>query len=52
MVEAMGLSVAEVAFFDALANNQSAYELMGDAVLMAMARELAAWLRSNLSIDW
>jgi len=50
--EAMGLSVAEVAFYDALANNQSAQELMGDEVLMQMARELAEKLRGNLSIDW
>jgi type I restriction enzyme R subunit len=51
-VAAMGLSVAEVAFYDALANNHSAQELMGDAVLMKMARELAEKLRGNLSIDW
>jgi type I restriction enzyme R subunit len=51
-VEAMGLSDAEVAFYDALANNQSATDLMGDEVLMQMARELAAKLRGNLSIDW
>jgi type I restriction enzyme R subunit len=51
-VEAMGLSVAEVAFCDALANNQSAHDLMGDEVLMKMARELAEKLRGNLSIDW
>ena len=50
--EAMGLSVAEVAFYDALANNQSAQDLMGDEVLMKMARELAEKLRGNLSIDW
>jgi len=51
-VEAMGLSVAEVAFYDALANNPSAHDLMGDEVLMTMARELAEKLRGNLSIDW
>ena len=51
-VAAKGMSVAEVAFYDALANNQSAQELMGDEVLMKMARELAAKLRGNLSIDW
>ncbi len=51
-VESMGLSVAEVAFYDALANNQSAHDLMGDEVLMKMARELAEKLRGNLSIDW
>jgi type I restriction enzyme R subunit len=33
-VEAMGLSIAVVAFYDALANNQSAQDLMGDEVLM------------------
>ena len=51
-VDAMGLSTAEVAFYDALANNQSAHDLMGDAVLMRMAREQAEKLRGNLSIDW
>jgi type I restriction enzyme R subunit len=51
-VEAMGLSIAEVAFYDALANNQSAQELMGDEILIKMARELAQKLRGNLSIDW
>jgi type I restriction enzyme R subunit len=48
----MGLSAAEVAFYDALANNQSAQDLMGDQVLIKMARELAEKLRNNLSIDW
>jgi hypothetical protein len=35
-LEAMGLSVAEVTFYDALANNHSARNLMGDEVLMKM----------------
>ena len=51
-IEALGLSTAEVAFYDALANNQSAQELMGDEVLSAMARELAEKLRNNLTVDW
>lgn len=51
-VAAMGMTPAEVAFYDALANNQSAQDLMGDEVLMKMARELAEKLRGNLSIDW
>jgi len=51
-LEAMDLSVAEVAFYDALANKQSAHDLMGDEVLMKMARELAEKLRGNLSIGW
>jgi type I restriction enzyme R subunit len=48
----LGLNPAEEAFYDSLANNLSARELMGDQVLMAMARELAEKLRGNLSIDW
>ncbi|MBW4529444.1 MAG: DUF3387 domain-containing protein [Aphanothece saxicola GSE-SYN-MK-01-06B] len=49
--DSLGLSPAELAFYDALANNQSAHDLMGDEVLTAMARELAEKLRRNLSID-
>lgn len=48
----LGLNPAEEAFYDSLANNLSAQELMGDEVLMAMARELAQRLRNNISIDW
>ena len=48
----LGLNPAEEAFYDSLANNLSVQELMGDEVLMAMARELAEKLRGNLSIDW
>jgi type I restriction enzyme R subunit len=51
-VAATGMTSAEIAFYDALANNQSAQDLMGDEVLMKMARELAEKLRGNLSIDW
>jgi type I restriction enzyme R subunit len=51
-VEAMGLSSAEIAFYDELANNHSAYDFMGDEVLMKMARELVVILRGNVSIDW
>ncbi|MFM9047414.1 MAG: DUF3387 domain-containing protein, partial [Cyanobium sp.] len=51
-VAALGLSPAESAFYDSLAHNASAKELMGDEVLMQMARELAEKLRGNLTIDW
>ncbi|MFM7170768.1 MAG: DUF3387 domain-containing protein, partial [Cyanobium sp.] len=51
-VAALGLTPAESAFYDSLASNASAQELMGDAVLMTMARELAEKLRGNLTIDW
>ena len=48
----MGLTPAEIAFYDALSDNKSAHDLMGDQVLVAMAQELAKKLRNNLSVDW
>ena len=51
-LEALGLTPAEIAFYDALANNASAKEAMGDAILTEMARGLAQKLRNNISIDW
>ena len=47
-----GLNDAEEAFYDALANNESATELMGEQVLVEMAREIAKKLRANLTVDW
>ncbi len=49
---AHNLSVEEHAFYDALARNESAEELMGEDVLIEMAREVAAKLRDNLTVDW
>jgi type I restriction enzyme R subunit len=46
------LSAEEHAFYDALAQNESAQEVMGEEVLVEMAREVATKLRSNLTIDW
>ena len=46
------LSEEEEAFYDALAGNESAEELMGEEVLVEMARELAKKLRDNLTVDW
>lgn len=51
-LEALGLTPAEIAFYDALANNASAKEAMGDAILTEMARGLAQKLRQNITIDW
>lgn len=48
----MGLTEEEVAFYDALANNESAVRELGDATLKAMARELVEMLRKNTTIDW
>lgn len=50
--EELGLSEAEVAFYDALANNQNAQELMGNHVLKQIAQELTSLLRKSLTIDW
>ena len=46
------LSAEEHAFYDALAHNRSAQEVMGEEVLVEMAREVASKLRSNLTVDW
>ena len=51
-MDALGLTPVEVAFYDALANNSSAQDWMGDGTLKAMAEELAEKLRNNLTIDW
>ncbi len=46
------LSDDEEAFYDALAKNESAQELMGEEILVEMAREVAKKLRDNLTVDW
>ncbi|RLG30255.1 DEAD/DEAH box helicase, partial [Methanosarcinales archaeon] len=50
----MGLSDDEVAFYDALAENQSAREVMGDEKLRFLAQELVQRVRRSVSvtIDW
>ncbi|MHB1317275.1 MAG: type I restriction endonuclease subunit R [Anaerolineae bacterium] len=50
--EALGLDQNEVAFYDALADNGSAVELMGDELLCKIARELVVMLRREVTIDW
>ena len=42
----------EVAFYDALADNVSALDVLGDEQLRAIAREIAATVRTNATIDW
>lgn len=48
----MGLTQDEVAFYDALANNESAISELGDKTLQDMAKELVVMLRKNTTIDW
>lgn len=50
--EEMGLSQEEVAFYMALAENESAVEAMGDEKLRVIAHELLEQLRSNVTVDW
>jgi type I restriction enzyme R subunit len=42
----------ELAFFDAVSENQSAREFMGDEVLAAIARELVEVMRRDVKTDW
>ncbi|TVR19417.1 MAG: type I restriction endonuclease subunit R [Anaerolineaceae bacterium] len=49
---ALGLTEDEVAFYDALADNKSAVEVMGDKQLAVIALELVKSVRSNVTIDW
>jgi len=50
--EAQGMTEEEVAFYDALAENESAIEVMGDAKLRVIAHELLVQLRENVTVDW
>jgi type I restriction enzyme, R subunit len=50
--EDLGLSTEEIAFYDALANNQSAKDVMGDAQLRVIATALVTQVRKSVSIDW
>ena len=50
--ESHNLSDEEEAFYDALAMSNSASEVMGEEVLVEMAREVARRLRDNLTVDW
>ena len=50
--EELGLNADELAFYDALANNEEAVHEMGDEILKKIAHELAESLRQNISVDW
>ncbi|AUN94145.1 type I restriction endonuclease subunit R [Pseudazoarcus pumilus] len=50
--EEQGLSEEEVAFYDALAENESALQVMGDDKLKVIAHELLVSLRENVAVDW
>ena len=50
--EELGLSDEELAFYDALSENESAVDVLGDEKLGVIARELVETVRSNTGIDW
>jgi len=50
--EKLNLTEDEFAFYDALAENGSAVEVLGDASLRTMAKLLVQQVRKNTSIDW
>jgi type I restriction enzyme R subunit len=50
--ETLGLTEDEVAFYDALAANDSAVQAMGDAKLKLIAAELITQVKKSVSIDW
>ncbi|MBU9212323.1 type I restriction endonuclease subunit R [Burkholderia multivorans] len=50
--EEQGLSDEEIAFYDALAENESAVQVMGDDKLRVIAHELLMSLKENVTVDW
>jgi type I restriction enzyme R subunit len=47
-----GLSDEEIAFYTALAENESAMQVMGEPHLRVIAHELVKSLQSNVTVDW
>jgi len=50
--ESTGLTPDELAFYDALADNESAREIMGEDILKQIARDLTQSIKNNISVDW
>jgi type I restriction enzyme R subunit len=50
--QSMGLSADELAFYDALAQSESAVQVLGDLQLRVIARELVKSVREKATIDW
>ena len=48
----LGLNDDELAFYDALANNEASVRELGDEVLAKIAHELTDSLRQNVTVDW
>ncbi|WP_168879109.1 type I restriction endonuclease subunit R [Rhizobium sp. P28RR-XV] len=50
--EDQGLSQDEIAFYDALAESESALQLMGNDSLKVIAHELLVSLKGSVTVDW
>jgi len=50
--EEFGLTDEELAFYDALADNESAREVIQDETLRLIARELSERIKAKASLDW
>ena len=50
--EDLGLTEAELAFYEALEVNDSSVKILGDEVLRKIAHELVEQIRKNVTIDW
>jgi len=50
--EQLGLSSEEVAFYDALADNEASVRELGDEILKKIAIELTEKLRRSTTVDW
>jgi type I restriction enzyme R subunit len=50
--EETGLTDEEIAFYDALAENDSARQVMGEPTLRVIAHELVTVIKGNVSVDW
>jgi type I restriction enzyme, R subunit len=50
--EETGLTDEEIAFYDALAENESAREVMAEPTLRLIAHELVTVIKANVTVDW
>jgi len=50
--ESLGLTEYELAFYDAVSNNDSAKQVLGDEVLRELAIYLVETVKQNATIDW
>jgi type I restriction enzyme R subunit len=50
--DALGLNPDEIAFYDALAENESAVRELGDDTLRKLAIEVTRQLRKSTTVDW